>query len=33
VLSNEIHASAADAEWAVFRRRWEAASGQKLEIE
>jgi hypothetical protein len=33
VLSNEIHASAADAEWAVFRRRWEAACGQKLEIE
>lgn len=33
VLSNEIHASAADAEWAVFRRRWEAASGQKLEID
>ncbi len=33
VLGNEIHASAADAEWAVFKRRWEAASGQPLAID
>lgn len=32
VLSNEVFASAADAEWAVFKRRWEAAAGQKLAI-
>ncbi len=33
VLGNEIHGSAADAEWAVFKRRWEAASGQPLAID
>ena len=33
VLGNEIHGSAADAEWAVFKRRWEAASGQPLSID
>ena len=33
VLGNEIHGSAADAEWAVFKRRWEAATGQTLAID
>ena len=33
VLGNEVYGSAADAEWAVFKRRWEAAAGQPLAIE
>ena len=33
VLGNEIHGSAADAEWAVFKRRWESATGQPLAID
>jgi len=33
VLSNEVFARAEDAEWAVFKRRWEAAAGQPLSIE
>jgi hypothetical protein len=33
VLSNEVFARAEDAEWAVFKRRWEAAAGQPLPVE
>lgn len=33
VLNNEIYDSPAAIEWAVFRRRWEAAAGQKLPID
>ena len=33
VLSNEIHASREDVEWAAFKRRWEAATGRTLEID
>lgn len=32
VLSNEVFASAEEAEWAVFKRRWEQAAGQPLPI-
>ncbi len=33
VLSNEIHGSREDVEWAAFKRRWEAATGRALEID
>ncbi len=33
VLSNEIYERPEDVEWAAFKRRWEAATGQALAIE
>lgn len=33
VLSNEVFETAEAAEWAVFKRRWEAAAGQPLPVE
>jgi hypothetical protein len=33
VLTNEVFASREAAEWAVFKRRWEAAAGRPLEVD
>ena len=33
IVDERIYASAQEVEWQAFRRRWEAATGKKLEIE
>ena len=33
LLDNRVFTTAADAEWAVFKLRWEAITGQSLEVD
>jgi hypothetical protein len=33
IVDERIYASQQEVEWQAFRRRWEAATGRKLEIE